>query len=140
MLVNIQDQTEFSCQVLNRDLWSDKIVKEIIRESFVFLQVREGLGIWKSCLFLTTFKYDCESPEGKRYLTLYPIGNYPHIAIIDSRTGIDGLKITANMFLTVFTVPKGERVKTWEKVLSPTDFVMDSKFGLHLGSLVPNLC
>lgn len=39
LLVNIQDPTEFSCQVMNRDLWSEQAVKDVIKESFVFLQV-----------------------------------------------------------------------------------------------------
>lgn len=69
LLVNVQDPTEFACQVLNRDLWSDSFVKDIVRESFVFLQ------------------YGNESSEGKRYLTLYPVKHYPYVAIIDSRTG-----------------------------------------------------
>lgn len=38
-MINVQDPTEFSCQVLNRDLWSDTIVKDIVKESFIFLQV-----------------------------------------------------------------------------------------------------
>lgn len=42
LLINVQDQSEFACQVLNRDLWSDSIVKEILKESFIFLQVRES--------------------------------------------------------------------------------------------------
>ncbi|CAO3591861.1 unnamed protein product [Absidia cylindrospora] len=87
LLVNVQDPTEFACQVLNRDLWSDGFVKDIVRESFVFLQ------------------YGNESAEGKRYLTLYPVQHYPHVSIIDSRTG--------------------ELAKTWEKQLSPTDFMME---------------
>ncbi|ORZ19393.1 hypothetical protein BCR42DRAFT_409693 [Absidia repens] len=87
LLVNVQDPTEFACQVLNRDLWSDGFVKDIVRESFVFLQ------------------YGNESAEGKRYLTLYPVQHYPHVAIIDSRTG--------------------ELAKSWEKQLSPSDFMME---------------
>ncbi|KAG0174540.1 hypothetical protein DFQ30_003958 [Apophysomyces sp. BC1015] len=87
LLINIQDPTEFSCQVLNRDLWSDSFVKDIVRESFIFLQ------------------YSNESPEGKRYLTYYPIKSYPHVAVIDARTG--------------------ERVKYWENQMSPTDFMME---------------
>ncbi|KAI9311591.1 hypothetical protein BX666DRAFT_1996662 [Dichotomocladium elegans] len=86
LLINIQDPGEFTCQILNRDLWSDTTIKEIIRESFIFLQ------------------YAKESAEGKRYLTYYPIQKYPHIAAIDARTG--------------------ERVHTWESVLTPSDFMM----------------
>lgn len=39
LLVNLQDSTEFSCQVLNRDLWSNTRVKRIINDNFVFWQV-----------------------------------------------------------------------------------------------------
>ncbi|CEG66739.1 hypothetical protein RMATCC62417_03265 [Rhizopus microsporus] len=87
IMVNIQNPSEFSCQVLNRDLWSDGFVKDIIRQWFIFLQ------------------FGHESPDGRRYCTYYSLRRYPHIAIIDSRTG--------------------ERVKVWEKSLSPTDFVME---------------
>jgi hypothetical protein len=40
-MVNIQNPSEFSCQVLNRDLWSDGFVKDIIRQWFIFLQVKK---------------------------------------------------------------------------------------------------
>ncbi len=42
LMINVQNQTEFACQVMNRDLWSDSFVKDIIRESFIFLQVDQG--------------------------------------------------------------------------------------------------
>lgn len=87
LMINIQNPTEFSCQVLNRDLWSDSFVKDIIKESFIFLQ------------------YGNESPDGRRYATFYSVNRFPHIAIIDSRTG--------------------ERVKVWENQLTPTNFMME---------------
>ncbi|KAF9582423.1 hypothetical protein BGW38_000227 [Lunasporangiospora selenospora] len=66
LMVNIQDPTVFACQTLNRDLWSSQKVKEVIRESFVFLQEAHV--------------------EGKKYIAYYPLKTYPHIAIIDPRT------------------------------------------------------
>lgn len=39
LMINVQNPTEFACQVMNRDLWSDSFVKDIVKESFVFLQV-----------------------------------------------------------------------------------------------------
>ena len=39
LVVNIQNVSEFSCQCLNRDVWSNTQIKEIIRENFLFLQV-----------------------------------------------------------------------------------------------------
>jgi hypothetical protein len=41
----------------------------------------------KGLIILISIKYGSESAEGKRYLTFYSIENYPHVAIIDARTG-----------------------------------------------------
>ena len=40
LLVNIQDVKEFSCQVLNRDVWSNALVRELIAQHFILWQVR----------------------------------------------------------------------------------------------------
>ena len=40
LMINIQDACEFPCQVLNRDVWSNEAVKTILREHFIFWQVR----------------------------------------------------------------------------------------------------
>lgn len=40
LIVNLQDNTEFACQVLNRDIWSYKELKSTIKKYFVFYQVR----------------------------------------------------------------------------------------------------
>lgn len=69
ILVNIQDATEFRCQVLNRDFWSSKLVKDKVKENFVFLQ----------------FQHD--SPNGEQYVNFYNVSQYPHIAILDPLTG-----------------------------------------------------
>ena len=39
LLVNLQDSREFSCQILNRDLWSSPAVRELVQSHFVFIQV-----------------------------------------------------------------------------------------------------
>jgi thioredoxin-related protein len=39
LLINLQNMSEFVCQTLNRDLWSDRSVKDVIKEQFIFLQV-----------------------------------------------------------------------------------------------------
>ena len=39
LLVNVQDSNEFASQVLNRDVWSNHNVKDIIRQHFLFWQV-----------------------------------------------------------------------------------------------------
>jgi len=69
LLVNIQDACEFQCQVLNRDVWSNEAVKIILREHFVFWQQYK------------------ESEEAQRYVTFYPVTEWPYVAILDPRTG-----------------------------------------------------
>ena len=43
LMINVQDACEFPCQVLNRDVWSNEAVKTILREHFIFWQVRINL-------------------------------------------------------------------------------------------------
>lgn len=69
LLVNIQDTSEFQCQMLNRDFWSNANVKQIVRDNFIFLQ------------------YHKDSRSGEQYSQFYPVTNFPHIAILDPITG-----------------------------------------------------
>ncbi|RWA14309.1 hypothetical protein EKO27_g778 [Xylaria grammica] len=76
IMVNLQDLDIFQCQVLNRDLWKDENLQVLIREHFIFLQ------------------YDKNERRAQSYTQLYfPNGthensdNYPHVSIIDPRTG-----------------------------------------------------
>jgi UBX domain-containing protein 7 len=92
ILVNVQDESIFACQVLNRDIWKDPEIKETIKENFVFLQ------------------YLRNNPQGNKYAQYYFHARedddaYPHIAIIDPRTG--------------------EQVKVWSgKAPKPMEFLM----------------
>lgn len=38
LLVNIQRDEEFACHALNRDVWRDELVENLIREGFIFWQ------------------------------------------------------------------------------------------------------
>jgi UBX domain-containing protein 7 len=74
ILVNIQDPSIFDCQSLNRDIWKDAGVKEVVKENFIFMQ------------------YSKDDPRGSQYIQYYfPLRDsdsaYPHIAIVDPRTG-----------------------------------------------------
>lgn len=69
LMVNIQNMKEFSCQVLNRDIWSDSVIDSIIRQHFTFWQVYSDSG------------------EGKRYMRFYNVPSWPYVAILDPRTG-----------------------------------------------------
>jgi len=76
LLVNLQDMSDFNCQALNRDIWKDDAVKSLVRENFIFLQ------------------YEKNDIEAERYINYYfqndahhNPNNYPHVSIIDPRTG-----------------------------------------------------
>lgn len=106
ILVNLQDNSIFQCQALNRDIWKDKEVQEEVREHFIFLQ------------------YSKSSLDAQQYITFYCQGNshenpdnYPHVAIIDPRTG--------------------EQVKLWSGMPFPNaqDFVAELRDFLRRYSL-----
>jgi hypothetical protein len=76
ILVNLQDTSNFSCQALNRDIWKDEAIKSLVQENFIFLQ------------------YDKNNIAAEQYITFYLPNeghqnpdNYPHVSIIDPRTG-----------------------------------------------------
>lgn len=93
ILINIQDSNIFDCQVLNRDIWKDSQIQETVRENFIFKQ------------------YNKQDPQAASYIRFYfhavdSEDAYPHIAIVDPRTG--------------------EQVKVWSGTPAPkaTDFLM----------------
>ncbi|GFY48282.1 UBX domain-containing protein 7 [Trichonephila inaurata madagascariensis] len=69
LMVNIQDSQEFSCQVLNRDVWSNNDVKSLISKHFIFWQVYN------------------DSIDGEKYMQFYKPVEFPYIAVLDPRTG-----------------------------------------------------
>ncbi|KAI2797433.1 UBX domain-containing protein 7 [Blomia tropicalis] len=69
LLVNIQQLTEFNSQILNRDLWSNHDVKQLIKTRLILWQMGH------------------ESSDGKRYINFYHVNTFPHLSIIDPRTG-----------------------------------------------------
>lgn len=76
ILVNLQDMTDFNCQALNRDIWKNEPITELVRENFIFLQ------------------YAKDDPRAQQYVTFYFPNqshenpqNYPHVSIVDPRTG-----------------------------------------------------
>ncbi|KAK3488511.1 hypothetical protein B0T13DRAFT_97981 [Neurospora crassa] len=76
IMVNLQDMADFNCQALNRDIWKDEPIKELVKHNFVFLQ------------------YDKTDRSAEQYISFYFPNqthenpqNYPHVSIIDPRTG-----------------------------------------------------
>lgn len=93
ILVNIQDPSIFDCQALNRDIWKHDGIKETVQSNFLFMQ------------------YTKDDPQASQYTQYYfptrdDDASYPHIAIVDPRTG--------------------EQVKLWSGQPSPKpmDFLM----------------
>lgn len=39
LLVNVQSDGDFACHALNRDVWRDELVENLVREGFIFWQV-----------------------------------------------------------------------------------------------------
>lgn len=97
LVTTINKVTEFQCQVVNRDVWSSARVQELIREQFI---------LWQGY---------SDTEDGKRYMVLYGINDWPHIAIIDPRTGekmaswqkvdVDSFHETASDFLAHYPAP-----------------------------------
>ncbi|CAB9505822.1 UBX domain-containing protein 7 [Seminavis robusta] len=69
LLVNLQRDSEFASHALNRDVWRDELVENLVREGFIFWQAMDI------------------SSEGRTYSERYAVHDYPHLAILDPRTG-----------------------------------------------------
>ncbi|KAG8580411.1 hypothetical protein GDO81_007292 [Engystomops pustulosus] len=88
LMINIQNVQDFSCQCLNRDIWSNDSVKTLIREHFIFWQVYH------------------DSEEGQRYIQFYKLPDFPYVSILDPRTGqkmVEWHKLDVNSFLEQVT-------------------------------------
>jgi len=74
IFANIQHKEVFDCHVLNRDIWSDETVSEVMMANFIFWQ------------------RDTETTEGAIFCERYKIDpcdkiQFPNLQIIDPRTG-----------------------------------------------------
>lgn len=69
LLVNIQSADVFASHVLNRDVWARPAARNLLDTSYVLWQV------------------DAASTDGARYLTYYPGGSLPVVAVVDPRSG-----------------------------------------------------
>ncbi|EDV99349.1 UBX domain-containing protein 7 [Drosophila grimshawi] len=68
LLVNVQGDN-FQSQTMNRDVWSMKELKQLVRRQFVLWQV------------------DNDSSEGRRFVAFYRCAKLPYLCVIDPRTG-----------------------------------------------------
>lgn len=76
IMANLQDMSDFNCQALNRDIWKNESIAEVIKENFIFLQ------------------YDKTHPLAEQFINLYfpdrrheNPDTFPYVTIIDPRTG-----------------------------------------------------
>uniref|UniRef100_A0AC34QHA6 UAS domain-containing protein n=1 Tax=Panagrolaimus sp. JU765 TaxID=591449 RepID=A0AC34QHA6_9BILA len=69
LLVNLQKNSEFACSCLNRDIWSKDVVKEMVKNNFLFWQMGD------------------DSADCKRVSAYYNVVKYPCVIIVDPRTG-----------------------------------------------------
>lgn len=105
ILINIQDPAIAKCQVLNRDIWNDIKILDLVREKFIFLQCRKE-------------EYRAREYIGYHFPVSKLQGAYPHIAIVDPRTG--------------------EQLKLWSGyVPKAKDFLGDIRDFMDLHSLNP---
>ncbi|XP_011498589.1 PREDICTED: UBX domain-containing protein 7 [Ceratosolen solmsi marchali] len=113
LLVNVQNQQEFACQILNRDVWPNQQIREIINDHFVLWQVLSN------------------SVDGKRYIDFYNVSGYPYLAIIDPRTGecmrsynhitVDSLVFGLNDMLSTHASPENVESTPSKKKSDPSE-------------------
>ncbi|KAK3395393.1 hypothetical protein B0T20DRAFT_33453 [Sordaria brevicollis] len=76
IMVNLQDMSDFNCQALNRDIWKDGPIQDLIKHNFIFLQYGKTD---RSAEQFISFYFPNQTHENPQ--------NYPHVSIIDPRTG-----------------------------------------------------
>lgn len=67
VLVNVQQRDVFACHMMNRDIWSDSTVQQLLQAHFVF---------WQR-----------DVTECNDYSSFYSVGDPPHVAVLDPRNG-----------------------------------------------------
>jgi hypothetical protein len=64
LLVSLQEYSEFGCHAVNRDIWGDDLIQDVIRAKFVF---------WQATV---------DTREGGQYARHFGVNRFPHIGII----------------------------------------------------------
>ena len=67
LLVNLQSDEEFACHALNRDVWRDELVENLIREGFVFWQTVRTFSV----VYIYWYIYVCIHAYIGIYIYIY---------------------------------------------------------------------
>ncbi|XP_058060240.1 UBX domain-containing protein 7 [Anopheles bellator] len=128
LLVNLQDDLNFSCQMLNRDLWSDVQLKEFMRRHLVFWQQSN------------------KTNDGAKFKTFYKVRSEPYLAMIDPRTGEEVRTFsttdltpvrfleTLKAFLVENKSPHGEEVNVSQELAAGPSTSIGSTLGFGAGA------
>lgn len=108
LLVNIQNPQEFACQVLNRDVWSNQQIQEIVKDHFVLWQVLTNTN------------------DGKHYIDFYNVVEYPYLAIIDPRTG-ECMQTYSHITVDVLMSALNDMLSTHPSPESAPHYISNSK-------------
>mmetsp|Transcript_18929 Transcript_18929/g.30771 ORF Transcript_18929/g.30771 Transcript_18929/m.30771 type:complete len:388 (+) Transcript_18929:178-1341(+) len=124
LLVNIQDLKEFKCHQLNRDVWGDDLVHDIVASQFVFWQQK------------------ADSVFGQWFCGFYKVSRFPYIAAVNPRTRLitrvwadtDSNVIPRGAFakelhqfleINPITAPQRKKQKVAERVSSAEEKVLE---------------
>lgn len=132
ILVNLQDDLNFNCQTLNRDLWSDARLKDFLNRHLIFWQTSN------------------KTTDGTKFKTFYKVTSEPYIGMIDPRTGeevqtfptdeVDPTKFLASLkrFLVENKSPHGKEVSLAESTLMRPSTSQASGSGTNNGGSKPS--
>ena len=70
LLVNIQRDSDFACHALNRDVWRDELVENLIREGFIFWQAVSTHNIVSGTQTFCFFKKTLKKLSTDKYIFL----------------------------------------------------------------------
>jgi hypothetical protein len=92
LLINVQDTKEFSCQILNRDVWNNPELKCTIKSHFVFWQVSVVPTLREDPFpllpaYVVPVQVSSITDDGIEFSRLYHVDKYPYVAVVDPRTG-----------------------------------------------------
>jgi len=65
VVVNIQSVQMFDSHILNRDVWKDAVIEQMVGHNFILCQ------------------WDVDDAEGQKYIQFYNCFKFPHLAILD---------------------------------------------------------